>query len=191
MTRRPLMLTFALAAAAAAALVGRHFAEPAPPDPPPWGDGAESYPETVPLRYVAKRQIAREVAAGARPLVEAATLFGELDRLPPATYPAYHAALPGRTEEERLCREVIQFVHSLEDEFPQAAAAVARLEGELRSELGRDGGVRLPDPASLPPAVELLEQARAGMTEAERRAVLPAGRGGPPGGGSNGRGRAE
>jgi hypothetical protein len=184
MTQRPLLLTLTLAAAAAAALVVRHAAEPTRPDPPRWWEEVvEPVPETIRLRALAKRQIAREAASGSRPLVEAAALFRELNRLPPEPRPACLASLPGRTEEERLCREVILFVNQREDDWPAAAAAeaVARLEDELRRELSRDGGIRLPDPAGLPPAAELLERARAGMTEAERRATSPARHGGPPG----------
>src|SRR5439155_24395348 len=40
-------------------------------------------PEVAVLRGLAKDRIAREVAAGRRPLVEAVALFAALDRVPP------------------------------------------------------------------------------------------------------------
>src|SRR5688500_15756557 len=60
-------------------------------EPADWGRPAETealaegYPETAVLRTQAKKLIAREVAAGRRSLVEAAALFGALNRLPPVT----------------------------------------------------------------------------------------------------------
>jgi hypothetical protein len=179
MTRRPCLLTFTLAAAAAAIVLCWYVAEPAPPDPLTWDEASEPIPETYQLRVVAKRQIAREVAAGRWQLLEAASLFRALDRQPPATYPPYRRDLPWRTEEEWYCRNVILFVANLENNRPGAAVAAARLEDELRGEMDRDGGVRLPDPAGLPTPFELLERARAWMAE-ERRAITPARRGDPP-----------
>jgi hypothetical protein len=129
----------------------------------------------ITLRILAKERIAREAAAGARPLVQAAALFRELNRHPPAVVAAGHPSLlRGHTEEERLCWQVIQYATN-------EAAAAARLEAELHEELRRHGAVRLPDPAGLTSAAELLEQAWAAMTEAERRAWLPTPRDRRPG----------
>jgi hypothetical protein len=181
MTRwRLILLTLALVGALAA-VVGRRAAEPDRPDLSAWDEFdkfvAEPVPEVVILRKLAKGHIARETAAGARPLVRAAALFRELNRYPPAVVPLDHPSLRGRTEEERLCRQVILFVTNWDDDEPEVVAAASRLEAELQEELCRHGTVQLPDPAGLPSAVELLEQARARMTEAERRVYFPARRG--------------
>jgi hypothetical protein len=139
-------------------------------------------PKTAFLRFIAKKLIAREVAEGQRSLLEAAALFGALNRLPPETpelspqdNSTYGWVLndPVRTEDERLCRQVVQWVDAfrLSDPPEYAAAAVARLLAEYR-ELHQHGAVRLPDPPTLPSAQELLERARKAMTEAERKAIV-------------------
>jgi hypothetical protein len=184
MTRLPLIvLTLALAGSAAAVVI-RRATEPEEPDPSPWYEVVEEQvSETPVLRILAKQHLVREVAGGRQPLLEAAALFRELNRLPPALHPADHPSLAGHSEEELLCRQVIAYVAEPDGDWPESAAeaAVARLEAELQEELRRHGAVRLPDPAGLPPAPELLEQTRARLTEAERRAFLPARRGAPPG----------
>jgi hypothetical protein len=182
MTRWPLILLTLALAGSVAAVVGRRAAEPDQPDPPLWTDVAqESVPEVVILRILAKRHIALETAAGKRSLVQAAALYRVLNELPPALPPADHPCLDGRIEEEGLCWQVILYVANREDDGPQTAAAVARLEAELQEELCRHGTIQLPDPAGLPSATDLLEEARATMTEAERRACFPTRRGAPPG----------
>jgi hypothetical protein len=184
MTRWPLILLTLALAGSVAAVVGRRAAEPDQPDPCPWDQVAdEQVPEAVILRILAKQHLTREVAAGRQPLLESAALFRELNRLPPALHPADHPSLAGHSEEELLCRQVIAYVAARDGDWPESAAeaAVARLEAELLEELRRHGGVQLPDPAGLPWATDLLEQARATMTEAERWACFPAHRGAPPG----------
>ena len=141
---------------------------------------AETLSETAALRTCAKQRIAREAADGRRSLVEAAALFGALNRFPPET-PAlslldtHHWALsaPVHTEDERLCRQVVQWVSGfwLSEGPEYAAAAVARLNAEFREELCRHGAIRLPDPSGLPTAQELLEQARVAMSASERKAL--------------------
>jgi hypothetical protein len=151
----------------------------------------EGVSETAVLRGRAKRLLAREAADGRRSLVEAAALFGALNRLPPETLELAllddnHWVLsdPVHTEGERLCRQVIQWVEALRitDSPEYADAAVARLTAEFREERRRHGVLRLPDPSTLVPTHELLEQARAALTESERqnlfgpRQPIPGGR---------------
>jgi hypothetical protein len=183
MTRWPLILLTLALAGSAVSVVSRRAAEPDRLDPCPWDQVVEEQvPEAVILRILAKQHLVREVAARRQPILEAAALFRELNRLPPALHPADHPSLAGRSEEELLCRQVIAYVAEPDCNWPEAAAqaTVARLEAELQEELRRHGAIRLPDPAGLPPGLELLEQARARMTEAERRACLPARRGDSP-----------
>jgi hypothetical protein len=141
----------------------------------------EGFPEAVILRDLAKKRIAREVADGRRSLVEAAALFGALNRHPPQVPPLdlldtlpWALSVPAHTEDERLCRQVVQWVEGLRlSGLPDSAeAAVARLNAEYQQELRRHGAIRLPDPSTLPPAQELLDQTRAALTEAERQALF-------------------
>jgi hypothetical protein len=183
-TRWPLLLLTLALIGAVAAVVGQRAADPARPHLSAGDELDETVIEPLsevwPLRILAKRHIAREAAAGTRSLVQAATLFRKLNRHPPAVVPADHPSLTGRTEDERLCWQVIGYVTNEED-WPEAATAAARLEAELQEELRRHGAVRLPDPAGLPSVPELLEQTRARLTEAERRVWLPTRRGDLPG----------
>jgi hypothetical protein len=59
---------------------------------------------------------------------------------------------PVRTEDERLCLQVIEWVHRLlREEAPDRVDAVLRrLEAEYRAEQEKNGSVRLPDPSTLP-----------------------------------------
>jgi hypothetical protein len=142
-----------------------------------------SLPETVALRMIAKRLLAREAATGRRSLAEAAALFGALNRLPPEmtqwTRPGHPARplphLPGRTEDEVLCVQVIVHAGLAWRGHPpeQARADAAGLEEKYREELRKPGPIRLPDPSSLTPVPEILALARGAMTEAERQALLP------------------
>jgi hypothetical protein len=150
---------------------------PEPPSP----ELAAPWPDVVPLRLVAKLQIARAVADGRRSLWEAAALFRELNRRPPQRGQppeiVTHVHIPMDTEAGWLCRQVAEHVHvALHQEPERAAAAVARLEAEFFAECRAHGAVRLPDPAALEPVEELLQQARAWIAEQERRAA----RTGPP-----------
>jgi hypothetical protein len=168
-------LALTLAGFVAFALLGR---TPGPEAPPPPAGEADPLPEGLALRLRAKQQLAREVVAGRRPLVEAAALFGALNRLPPAAAEparadAYVSALrvPVRTDEERLCRQVVEWVHRLllrEASPERADEVVARLEAEFLRERRAHGAVRLPDPATLEPVEDLLAQARAWIAEHER-----------------------
>jgi hypothetical protein len=157
--------------------------EPAAPLPPPDADPeaaalAAPWPDVVPLRLVAKLQIARAVADGRRSLWEAAALFRELNRLPPARGKppeiVTHAHIPMDTEAGWLCRQVAEHVHgALREEPERAAAVVARLEAEFFAELRAHGAIRLPDPVSLEPVEHLLAQARAWIAEHGPTAARP------------------
>jgi hypothetical protein len=155
---------------------------PAPVGRPPFvelDDGAGPFPEVVFLRQAAKRRLAREFADGRRSLLTTAALFRELDRLPPAVPPvpsvdpkSHSIGIPGRTEEERFCRQVIAWV-----EFPgvppdQIPAAVLRLEAEFWEALEREGAIRLPDPSTLEPVEELLKRVPASLAKEQRRTAL-------------------
>jgi hypothetical protein len=112
------------------------------------------------------------VAGGHRPLLEAAALFGELNRFQPAVEapvpgrgidPHLPTQFPGATEEERLCRQVAIFAYNgLRGESPDRAAAVlARLEAEVREEVRVRGAVRLPATARPETVARLIHEANA------------------------------
>jgi hypothetical protein len=145
--------------------------EPDPATQPVIGEAVgEAVPEVVGLRALAKGLLARAAAAGRRSLLEAASLFRELDRLPPEPAPPAGfdptLRIPADTEAGRLCRQVVAAVRAeLGDEPERAAAAVARLEAEFFAELRARGSIRLPDPSPGEPVEELLRQARARLAE--------------------------
>jgi hypothetical protein len=149
--------------------------------------GQQAARDTRHLRWVAKELIAREVADGRRSLVEAAALYGALNRLPPATRELVREDVgdsplhaPVRTDEERLCRQVVRWVQRLFLDTPeQARQAVARLEAELVEAQARPGGLRLPDPARVEPIEELLGRVRLAAAQPPYRGPLGPPRHGP------------
>jgi hypothetical protein len=160
--------------------------------PPPPSDTIEQvedgYSEAQALRLVAKDRIARDTADGRLALLEAAALFRELNKLPPAparpTRVDSSLGIPADTEEAWLCRQVAAHVRvALRADPVRAEAAVARLEAEFFAELRARGTIRLPDPAALEPVHDLLEWARARRAEQQRggRASRPGGSEGRPG----------
>lgn len=131
----------------------------------------DAAPDIVLLRIFAKRQIAQDVIERRRSLVEAATLFRELNRLPP-TAPdwipgdTYQFALrtPVSNDEERLCRQVIEWVYSalrINGTPALAEEAAARLEAEFRAAPQALGVIRLPPASALTPVGGVLAAARA------------------------------
>jgi hypothetical protein len=115
------------------------------PDPEPTA-APTATAEARALHLWAKLQLARDVAASRRNLMEAAALFGALERRPPAPLPVLEPD-PAVPAAERLCVEVIDWVARQLSERPaERMAAVARLEAELRQARDQPGGVRLPDP---------------------------------------------
>ena len=136
------------------------------------------------MRILAKDLVAGEVAAGRRSLFEAAALFGALNRLPPEAMPlsltdskAGGPRLPARTDEARLCRQVIVWVPAVLKGWPadEAKSVTARLEREFWEELRERGVIRLPDPHSLEPVEVLLARARGAWELRRGRGIL-----GPP-----------
>jgi hypothetical protein len=162
----PLAAAFATTAAL---ILARGLPEPPALDPDIAAVDEPAQPEEYYLRIVAKGQIARDVAAGKRSLVEAATLFAALNRLPPAATNlavvvpyAADLSLPCATNEDRLCVQVALWVRGTFEpgQRGQAAAVLARLADEYRQAVRGTGTVRLPPPESLEPVEELLDRAR-------------------------------
>jgi len=89
----------------------------------------------------ARRRIARQVIAGRLPLLEAAAMFMDLNEShADFSQEAFRGMFHGSTDDERVCRQVIQFVR-LELTVNSAAddkLTVARLEQEVESLLHSD-----------------------------------------------------
>jgi hypothetical protein len=129
----------------------------------------QSLPELIAVRIVAKNRLAREVIAHRLSVVQAAALFRALNRLPPEALPPPRS-VPACTEEERLCRQVVQYVRAHVKEPDRAADAVASLNAEFKAELDKQGSIHLPDPTRLLPVQELLKQARVELADTQRGA---------------------
>lgn len=159
-TARFAVLALLSFAASIAVIVGELSSESEQVLPPsPLKTDRQALVEVVFLRTTAKYQIARNVIAGQLSLVQAAALFGALNQVPPQTA-SWHFRFPGATDEERLCRQVLEYVHWELDKAPDRGDAIlARFEADLNQEL-RTGAIRLPDLLTLVPVEKLLAQAR-------------------------------
>lgn len=93
------------------------------------------------LRTTAKDQIGRDVIAGRLSLVQAAALFGALNRIPPQPQStSWRFRFPADTEEERLCRQILQCLsNELAEESDRREATIARLEGDFKEDLRTRG----------------------------------------------------
>jgi hypothetical protein len=116
----------------------------------PAGPGADAGPVDLPereraahlCRSVARRRVALDLAAGRLTLLEAAEHFRDLNgSYPGFSWYQFRHHFPGSSDDERHCRQVIQFV-ALETETGPAAVARKRLEAELEGHLRR-GTLRL------------------------------------------------
>jgi hypothetical protein len=180
---------FTLAVAAAALAVVWHEAWPGEvPRPRTMEVVLPAEPSVTLRRLRAKDRIAQEVIGGRRTLLEAAALFGVLNGAPPRLTNlscleavAVCRPIPGRTADEQLCRQVVAWTDACAARGPLgqpgASAVVARLYGEFWAALRSGGEIRLPDPAGLPSAPELLALAE----ESPPAAQPPASSGSEPG----------
>jgi hypothetical protein len=127
--------------------------DPAADLPGPAADDLTSRDLEVALAVIlrseeAKAKLTDEVIAGRLPLPDAAARFRALEAGRPNRYcRAPLDVVPGNSEGERLCREVITHVHTrLHWEDPAREEEVtARLEAHLRELLAPHGTVYLPE----------------------------------------------
>jgi len=103
--------------------------------------------EVLVARARAKAHVTDEVLTGRLTLLQAAARFRRLDAQEPASKVDLRQHFAGATEEERLCRQVIQWATAAaQDVSPTAAAPTrARLEAELAGLLAERGRLVLPD----------------------------------------------
>jgi hypothetical protein len=98
---------------------------------------------------VAKRQVTEELLAGRITLPRAAARFRDINAAPGAAGRPLEGNVPGATEEERLCRQVISWA-AAQAELPRQPGSGLptrdRLEAELNALLQRNHGtVPLPE----------------------------------------------
>jgi hypothetical protein len=105
--------------------------------------------EVVVRRVAAKRRVVDEVIGGRLTLLEAAAWFRHFNNADGARVrDGDFRGPPGRSEGERLCRQVLSWVHSDLQALPEShyRAVYGRLEAELEAELARGHGmVELPE----------------------------------------------
>ena len=92
--------------------------------------------EVIRLRDAAKLRVVAQVVAGELDLFGAATHFRQINHEPPEFPQFGYRLLPGRTDEEKLCREVIMWVKfrpPTEVAHAQVVGVVAGLETALAS----------------------------------------------------------
>jgi hypothetical protein len=178
------LLTLALAAFIVYALARGPAPQPDACAGPANGEGTADWYRMSLLRCTAKDLIARDVVAGRTSLLAAAALFRELNELPPRLncevpmrYLCYGltSQMPGRTPDERLCRQVLLRVEDfLNEERPGCVEhAFAAVTAEYRDALRRHGRVCVPPPRD-PGAVDAwLRRAREATRRASREALPP------------------
>jgi hypothetical protein len=115
---------------------------PSPPDTGPVFNRTSEDFDVIAYRLDRKRQITKEVIDDELSLVEAAALFGQLNRLSPAAHdPANGDWIPApltwpvATEEDRLCRQVYNWVSAELKDSPDAEAVLWRLNREYMERL--------------------------------------------------------
>jgi hypothetical protein len=99
-------------------------------------------------RFRARGAVTEELRAGRLTLVQAAARFRNLNAYPPDSVPDLRHYVPGATDEERLCRQVIFWAEGSDPAMPLAARKWTRrqLEAELDRLLAENNGIiRLPE----------------------------------------------
>jgi hypothetical protein len=113
------------------------------------GDRIDEALRLIVRREEAKKGVVRDLLAGRLTLRQAAALFRDLDRGPPAfNWEEFRRAYPCDTDEERHCREVIDCVRGvLPANSPESEAIARRFEAELPDRAKPGSGPR----SDLPP----------------------------------------
>lgn len=108
---------------------------------PPRGPGPDDQVERALLRFAQKERLAAEVIDGRLSLPEAAARFLALDEEDPEfNWTAFRLYVPGRSDDERHCRQVIRYVEGrLQGRTDVDPGLAERLGAELQDRLDRGG----------------------------------------------------
>jgi hypothetical protein len=149
--RRLIVLgVFAVLAGTAWVFGGR----PAPPPNRPEGQVVDESERAVKLeqqrqlllwRHEQQGQVVHDLAAGRCTLLAAAARFRAVCKKDPVIDRVVRSNYPASTEEERVCRWVIDYFRTSQEGEAGTPEVVERLQEELREHLGR-GTLRLPRP---------------------------------------------
>jgi hypothetical protein len=115
--------------------------------PAPKQDPGIEKGQIIVKRVNAKERVVVALVEGNLGLFEAAAWFRELNMWPPEHADMYWHMLPGHCDEEKLCRQVIQWARIRLEDMVTASQAQARLqalEAELAEHIARHGKVVLP-----------------------------------------------
>jgi hypothetical protein len=106
----------------------------------------DGYVATIESRHRQRREVAEKVRDGHMSLIQAAARWKFINRLPGSSYYG-EFDWPALSENERLCRQVIQAVEFYSNGMPtsQRSAILERLETELRDNRDCYGNVTLPE----------------------------------------------
>jgi hypothetical protein len=157
------ILGFWVVGAIAVTLACFRIVPPALPPPPPRASENLLSPEDVERRakklesyraklfrsMAVKRHVAEELINGRTTLIEAAARFQRAEEGLPALAQRLRVLrrlFSGKSDAERWCRRVIQYIKDMEPEKVQAGRAARQLEQELDQHLRRYGTVHLPVP---------------------------------------------
>ena len=100
------------------------------------------------MRCEAKSDVVTRLMAGELDLFEAAACFRDLNHEPPEFRSMGYLQLPGGSDEEKLCRQVIRWVENWDHGSSRAKEVgplLAYLETELAFRLRRAGRIELPE----------------------------------------------
>jgi hypothetical protein len=150
--------------------VSHWSSEPNEPVLPSIFEADRQVSEVVLLRTTAKYRIARDVIAGRLSFIEAATLFGQLNRVRPQDL-GWRLDSTEDRDEAALCRQVLTYVlRQLDDEPDCREATVARLRAQFEEEQCKAREVGSPELLTSVSLEKLLAQAR---EELVNQGVLP------------------
>jgi hypothetical protein len=117
-------------------------------DPTSWrGSPAPAQVKVAERRAREKRQVIRELLRGELTLLEAAAWFRYLSDNPSECPCPFREQFPGRSDGEKACRHVIQWVRATWDcqgNKSQDAAILARFQAELDALLAKSPAIELP-----------------------------------------------
>ncbi len=122
-----------------------HASRPAPRSGSYTVSAPDEMADQLARRIRARISVAEQLLAGEMTLAEAAAAFRMLNTLPPKLAQEQWRALPGRSDGEKVCRQVILWAAAEKPPGGEDGSGRLReLERELQALIARDGEVVLP-----------------------------------------------